>query len=256
MQLPLALFAAFLPLTLAADIACLRRKEWSTRAFPTQTQHGSALTFDPTSVKAAEGDTIVFSFYPKNHSVTQSSFESPCETLSDNPADSGFYLSAAGDPPIQWNWTVPSVDPTWFYCAQTLPANHCKAGMVFAVNPPADKSIGAFIAKGGSGTTSTSTSTSTPAGSSTASGTRTSTSSTPSGSSTAGAGGKNGAMNLATSACRRSSLLQQAELVIARVFFSINIFGVGGGVSGFLNLMLGMSAGSHDLRSWSILSQL
>ncbi|KAF6763860.1 hypothetical protein DFP72DRAFT_840947 [Ephemerocybe angulata] len=185
MQLSFAL-AALLPLVAsAANIAVSVGK--------------SGLTFDPTSVKAAEGDVVVFSFYPKNHTVTQSSFDKPCEALSDTAdaeaVDSGFIAVESADTPTVWNWTVTSTDPAWFFCAQTAPANHCMGGMVFAVNPPADKTIAAFTdkAKGGSGTTTT-----TPAGSSTTSGTKTSTSTTPSGSSTAAAG--NGASSLAGAA--------------------------------------------------------
>ena len=35
------------------------------------------LSFNPNSVVAAVGDTVVFEFYPSNHSVAQSAFSSP-----------------------------------------------------------------------------------------------------------------------------------------------------------------------------------
>jgi hypothetical protein len=44
-------------------------------------------------------------------------------------------------------WTINITDtttPLWFYCAQTNPAPHCEKGMVFAVNPTADKTFAAF----------------------------------------------------------------------------------------------------------------
>ena len=47
-----------------------------------------------------------------------------------------------------WNVTVNDTNPLWFYCKQHSPdgSSHCGAGMVFAVNPTAEKSIDAFIA--------------------------------------------------------------------------------------------------------------
>ncbi|KAG5642887.1 hypothetical protein DXG03_001929 [Asterophora parasitica] len=102
------------------------------------------LTFTPTSVIAAAGDTINFEF------VTQSTFAKPCDFLTTpNPGvDSGFQAVAAGatDFPA-WSITIddPST-PLWFFCAQTNPANHCQAGMVFAVNPTAEKSFDAYLA--------------------------------------------------------------------------------------------------------------
>ncbi|KAF6763858.1 hypothetical protein DFP72DRAFT_745881, partial [Ephemerocybe angulata] len=156
MKFSLAL-AALLPLAAsAADIAVSVGK--------------SGLTFDPTSVKAAAGDVITFSFFPKNHTVTQSTFDKPCEP-SANGASSGFTPVASADTPTLWKWTVVDTNPAWFYCAQTAPANHCTSGMVFAVNPTADKTVAAFTekAKSGNGTTTSST-TAAPSGSSTATG--------------------------------------------------------------------------------------
>ncbi|KAF6763880.1 Cupredoxin [Ephemerocybe angulata] len=156
------------------------------------------LTFEPSSVTAAEGDVIVFSFYPKNHTVTKSSFDKPCETSGDDEEDdSGFVSVASATTPTVWNWTVDSTDPAWFYCAQTAPLNHCQGGMVFAVNPTAENTFAAFQdrAKSGGSTSSTTTSGST-------SGTQTSTSTSPAGSntSTSGNNGGNGASSVAASA--------------------------------------------------------
>jgi len=38
------------------------------------------LEYDPPYIHAAIGDTVTFQFKPKNHTVTQSSFENPCES--------------------------------------------------------------------------------------------------------------------------------------------------------------------------------
>ena len=39
------------------------------------------LAFDPDSVDASAGDQVVFTFWPKAHSVSQSTFDSPCEQM-------------------------------------------------------------------------------------------------------------------------------------------------------------------------------
>jgi hypothetical protein len=40
---------------------------------------------------AAQGDIVVFTFFPKNHTVTQSSFAQPCTPL-DGGFDTGLYV--------------------------------------------------------------------------------------------------------------------------------------------------------------------
>ncbi|KAF7783292.1 hypothetical protein Agabi119p4_2668 [Agaricus bisporus var. burnettii] len=103
------------------------------------------LVFDPTSVTVQNGDTVHFEFVSKNHSATQSTFANPCARL-DGGVDSGF-LNVADNVPSVWSFTVNDASsPFWFHCAQTSPANHCQTGMVFAINPTADKSFDAFQA--------------------------------------------------------------------------------------------------------------
>lgn len=93
------------------------------------------LVFKPDSIDAAEGDMIMFKFWPKNHSVAQATFAKPCE-----PMDGGF-----------WSGFVPTSDtakvasttfmyevknasaPIWFYCSQGM---HCQSGMVGVINAP------------------------------------------------------------------------------------------------------------------------
>jgi plastocyanin len=96
------------------------------------------LSFTPSRVTAAPRDTIKFVFQVKNHTVTQSSFAAPCLPLTDKTTgtkigfDSGYQPVAAGatDFPT-WSLTINDTSPIWAFCAQ---ANHCGAGMVFAVN--------------------------------------------------------------------------------------------------------------------------
>ncbi|THU82890.1 hypothetical protein K435DRAFT_784444 [Dendrothele bispora CBS 962.96] len=86
-------------------------------------------------------------------SVTQSTFASPCVS---SGIDSGFQATPANASEFAtWSFTVNNASaPLWFFCAQTVPANHCNAGMVFAVNPTQEKSFDAYqaIAKGQNGT--------------------------------------------------------------------------------------------------------
>ncbi|KAJ7017322.1 Cupredoxin [Mycena alexandri] len=110
------------------------------------------LAFDPPSVTAAQGDTIVFQFLAKNHSVTQSTFAAPCAVMTTPMAgiDSGFQFVAANATQIpQYSFTVNNAtSPLWFFCAQTNPVSHCAKGMVFAVNAPTTgaKTFSAFQA--------------------------------------------------------------------------------------------------------------
>lgn len=111
----------------------------------------SGLVFNPTSVTAAVGDNVIFEFRAKNHTVTQSSFAQPCtflQTANGPGVDSGYQPVPAGATNFpQWNITIDNATaPLWFYCAQKNPANHCQAGMVFAINPTAEKSFDAFLA--------------------------------------------------------------------------------------------------------------
>jgi len=96
------------------------------------------LAFSPTNITAAAGDTVSFQFQAKNHSVTQSSFINPC-AIQTTPApgiNSGFqFVSNTSTTLPQWSFTVDNATtPLWFFCAQTNPASHCQAGMVFSVN--------------------------------------------------------------------------------------------------------------------------
>jgi len=108
---------------------------------------GSSLTFSPEAIFAQPGDQVVFHFQQKNHTATQSSFASPCGHK-DGGLDSGFMPVAANvtsDFPT-WTITINDTQPTWFFCNQAanLPASHCGAGMVFAVNCGADGAPNSF----------------------------------------------------------------------------------------------------------------
>ncbi|KAI0807893.1 hypothetical protein C8Q74DRAFT_1229963 [Fomes fomentarius] len=112
---------------------------------------GGNLAYDPPSLtEVKDGDVVQFQFLDKNHTVTQSTFANPCSNITDatgvvTGVDSGYQAVAADAAQFPvWQITVNNASaPLWFYCRQ---AKHCQAGMVFAVNPTADKSFDAFKA--------------------------------------------------------------------------------------------------------------
>jgi len=108
---------------------------------------GETLTYSPSNITAAQGDTVSFQFTSKNHSVTQSSFAAPCTRLPGG-VDSLFQLVPAGATQLpEWTITINNASaPLWFFCAQTIPADHCAAGMVFSINATPLKTFDAFQA--------------------------------------------------------------------------------------------------------------
>jgi plastocyanin len=97
------------------------------------------LTFNPPALSADIGDDVVFTFFAKNHTVTQTAFGDVCNKK-EGGIDSGFQPVAANTTDGFPSFTVhvTTKDPQWFYCAQAanLPASHCGAGMVFSINCP------------------------------------------------------------------------------------------------------------------------
>ncbi|GAW03788.1 Cupredoxin [Lentinula edodes] len=102
------------------------------------------LIYYPEYVLAEVGDTINMIFHPKNHTVTQSSFDAPCVPLAGG-VSSGFLPVASDSDPELPNFviTVNDTNPIWIHCEQK---GHCGAGMVFAVNPPDASSNHSFAA--------------------------------------------------------------------------------------------------------------
>ncbi|CCD45089.1 hypothetical protein ACHAQE_000575 [Botrytis cinerea] len=113
--------------------------------------------YTPESVNAAVGDMIVFNFEMANHTLTQSAFTSPCEKLATGGMDSGFIpnVKNAISPPPAMAIQVMVDTPQWFYCRQ---AGHCGSGMVFSINPTANKTQAQFkamaVAQNGTGSQS------------------------------------------------------------------------------------------------------
>ncbi|KAF1960931.1 hypothetical protein CC80DRAFT_489162 [Byssothecium circinans] len=95
----------------------------------------NGLTFTPDTVRAKVGEQIVFQFFPKNHSVVQADFKTPCKP-SNGGIFSGFIASPQGPANQTFTITVKDDKPIWLYCPQNAPRPHCAAGMVAVVNPP------------------------------------------------------------------------------------------------------------------------
>jgi len=97
----------------------------------------SILAYQPSNITAQVGDTITFEFHEKNHTVTASSFATPCRSLSSTSLrnvgfDSGFMPVADGATIFPtFTIRVNDTNPIWAFCQQ---ATHCGQGMVFSVN--------------------------------------------------------------------------------------------------------------------------
>lgn len=106
---------------------------------------GAGLVFNPPEIVAAVGDMVQFVMLAKNHTVTQSSFAKPCVRLATGK-DSGFLPNEANDTASAptFELMIDTAEPTWWYCRQRQPTPHCGTGMVFAINPTADKTFDKF----------------------------------------------------------------------------------------------------------------
>ncbi|KAL4984459.1 hypothetical protein BDW68DRAFT_180649 [Aspergillus falconensis] len=90
--------------------------------------------FVPNQINANIGDKIVFIFHGGNHTLTQSSLETPCVPAAE--FDSGFNnFNPHQQDDISLTLTVTTLESQWFFCKQDKPSSHCHAGMVFAINP-------------------------------------------------------------------------------------------------------------------------
>ncbi|MCJ1469749.1 hypothetical protein MMC07_008391 [Pseudocyphellaria aurata] len=97
------------------------------------------LTFTPSTLKAAAGSFVQFQFYPKKHSIVQSTFDNPCVPINQvKPEEPGFFSGfmpvQAGDTTLPtYTIVVNDTKPIWYYCSQ---GDHCQDGMVGVINPP------------------------------------------------------------------------------------------------------------------------
>jgi plastocyanin len=104
--------------------------------------------FTPNTTVASVGQQIEFQFFPPNHTVTQSSFENPCQPLNSTSFFSGFMVTQDSPGPQTFTINITDTNPIWFYCAQNIPGDHCALGMVGVINPPSSgpNTLDAFAA--------------------------------------------------------------------------------------------------------------
>ncbi|CAA9960747.1 hypothetical protein PTMSG1_04131 [Pyrenophora teres f. maculata] len=192
-----------------------------------------SLVFLPADIQAAAGDLVQFQFYPKNHSVVQSTFDNPCvpiQNIMPNKTDaffSGFMptnaSAAASKNLLTYTIRVPDTKPIWFYCSQ---AKHCQGGMVGAINAAktGNKTLAAFaaLAAKAPATLSPGMASGGAAGSGSAAGGNTPTS--PSAGGGAAAGGAGGAAGGANGTSTASSGPAQATANVAAGGFNAQSF--------------------------------
>ncbi|KAK6329786.1 hypothetical protein TWF730_006085 [Orbilia blumenaviensis] len=108
----------------------------------------SQLVFTPEVVYQKVGQQVRFQFYPQNHSVAQSSLESPCTPLGGELSTAGFFsgfnfVKSVDQQIPTFTINISSAEPIYFYCAQ---GRHCQSGMVGIINPPNSDTISTFKA--------------------------------------------------------------------------------------------------------------
>jgi len=172
-----------LALSALASVASAQ-KTWSVTVALNGTQ-----TFSPNNLVAQPGEMVQFQFQSGNHTVTQSTFDQPCQPISMHSNVTGFHsgfvpaaASAAQGMFPTYTIMINDTKPIWLYCAQ---GKHCENGMVMVINQAATgaKTLDAFkalaakastIAPGGAAggtsgsTTGTGTDASSPSGTGTA----------------------------------------------------------------------------------------
>ncbi|CAL3966421.1 unnamed protein product [Diplocarpon coronariae] len=95
-----------------------------------------SLAYYPNRIKAAVGDMVQFQFAPNNHSVTQSSFDSPCQPIGTTSNVQGIFsgfmpVSASSTTTPTYTVMIKDMTPMWLYCSQ---AKHCQEGMAMVIN--------------------------------------------------------------------------------------------------------------------------
>ncbi|KAF8532747.1 hypothetical protein JB92DRAFT_2824332 [Gautieria morchelliformis] len=112
--------------------------------------------FGPSSFNANVGDVVQIHFTTGNASFTQSTFDQPCVPLLGG-LDSGFINIPPGKhvQPHDFNFTLTSLKPIFFFNKQTVPRNECMHGFVgqvkfpvlCSINPNSSHPASAFRAK-------------------------------------------------------------------------------------------------------------
>ncbi|CAK7219479.1 hypothetical protein SBRCBS47491_003858 [Sporothrix bragantina] len=98
----------------------------------------NSLTFSPDNIKVAAGSMVQFQFLAGNHTVTQSTFDQPCQPISSFSNVTGFHsgfvpVAASANTGSIPTYTIMinNTTPIWVYCGQ---AKHCENGMSMVIN--------------------------------------------------------------------------------------------------------------------------
>jgi plastocyanin len=112
------------------------------------TTANGGLHYEPEIVTANIGDRILFTFSPKNHTMTQSSFNDPCQPLAGGKFSGYNYRVDAGESSNAFEFIVENTEPFWYYCSQPM-GDHCKKGMSGVINQNfnSDKTLAAYKEK-------------------------------------------------------------------------------------------------------------
>ncbi|KAL1863605.1 hypothetical protein Plec18170_000443 [Paecilomyces lecythidis] len=186
------------------------------KVHPVKVGWNDTLTFSPDQLNVNPGEMVQFQFYPKNHSVVQSTFNDPCTPMAKSMPGmtgimSGFMpVSAdAKDVPV-FTMMVNDTKPMWIYCGQK---GHCQKGMVMAINVASgsNKTLSAFkslAAQASSDGSSSSTGSTSSSGSSGSSGSSTGSAGSTSSSGTATTGGSSSSSAAAAAAGSSSAAVE------------------------------------------------
>ncbi|KAF9693551.1 hypothetical protein EKO04_008408 [Ascochyta lentis] len=90
----------------------------------------TGLAFDPQTISAAPGDTVVFELFP-GHNVVEGDFDRPCQTDDDDFYSGPYSETNSGERKFVVN--VTSDDPVYYFCGTP---GHCQGGMVGGINVP------------------------------------------------------------------------------------------------------------------------
>jgi len=94
------------------------------------------LAYAPNNLVAAVGDMVQFQFAPANHTVTQSTFDAPCQPIAMHSNVTGIFsgfmpVKATDTDTPTYTIMINSTTPMWLYCSQ---GKHCQNGMVMVIN--------------------------------------------------------------------------------------------------------------------------
>jgi len=94
------------------------------------------LAYSPNKVVAAVGDMVQFQYAPANHTVTQSTFDNPCQPIALHSNVTGVYsgfmpVQATADTTPTYTIMISNQTPIWLYCSQ---GKHCQNGMTMVIN--------------------------------------------------------------------------------------------------------------------------